>query len=62
MDILEDVKRRLERDRRSLQAIARESGIPFSTLRHIKTGLTVSPRYVTLTKLRAFLIEKKVAA
>lgn len=62
MDILEDVKRRLNKDRRSLQAISRESGIPFSTLRHIKTGATVSPRYITLIKLRSFLVDKKVAA
>ncbi len=55
MDILVDVKRRLKRDVRSLQEIARQSGIPFSTIRYIKTGSTVSPRYDTLVKLKNFL-------
>lgn len=51
MDILADVKRKLARDKRSLQEIARATRVPFSTLRYIKTGSTVSPRYVTLMKL-----------
>jgi len=54
MDILVEVKRKLSRDKRSLQAISRASGIPFSTIRYIKIGQS-SPRYVTLMKLKNFL-------
>lgn len=54
MDILADIKRKLARDKRSLQEIARASGIPFSTIRYIKIGQS-QPRYDTLMKLKNFL-------
>ena len=56
MDILKDTKRILSRDKRSLQAIARESGIPFSTIRYIKIGRSI-PRYDTLVRLHNFLVK-----
>ena len=55
INILTKTKRLLDKDGRSLQAIARESGIPFSTLRYIKTGSTKFPRFDTLMKLSSFL-------
>lgn len=54
-NILTATRTALKADKRSLQAIARESGIPFSTLRYIRTGSTKNPRYDTLMKLHKFL-------
>ncbi len=57
MDTNELTKTRklLRADGRSLQEIARLSGIPFSTLRYIRTGSTKNPRFDTLMKLSKFL-------
>lgn len=52
MDLFQFVLDRLDREEeRSLQQLARDTGVPYSTLRYIKERKTRSPRFDTLKKL-----------
>jgi len=52
MDLFQFVLDRLDREEeRSLQQLARDTGVPYSTLRYIKERKTRSPRFETVRKL-----------
>jgi len=56
MDLLEEVRAKLKRvPIRGLSDFARRAKIPYGTIRAIKVGRSVSPRYMTLQKLSAAL-------
>ena len=50
-DIYELALKKLAADKRSLNEISKETGIPSETLRDIKSGHIESPRFVTMKKL-----------
>lgn len=52
MDLFEFVLARLdEEEERSLQQLARDTGVPYSTLRYIRARKTKNPRFDTIKKL-----------
>ena len=50
----ETAVKKLSSDKRSLNELERETGIPSETLRDIKSGHVKSPRFITVKKLAAF--------
>lgn len=54
---LDDVRGRLERLRGQWKRVARESGVPYKTIKNLMQGKVVDPRVSTLSRLHQYLEE-----
>lgn len=60
MDELETLIARLRAEEPSrIRSLADETGIPYGTLRKLRAGTTVNPRYTTLRKLKEHYVERR---
>lgn len=62
VDIYDQAVKRLKADSRSLLELERESGIPYETLRDIKSGRVKSSRMVTIRRVAKFYFPKQMSA
>lgn len=62
MDIYDAALRRLKADPRSLLELERKTGIPYETIRDIRSGRSKSPRVGIVKKIAAHYFPKQIQA